>query len=184
MKPVQQYVDEKTGKRYYYAPNGLQCDVCDVFLDFVVLYLCWSKKKSFAKKLCFACGDKHVQETEAEEQIILNVVGHKPKNSKLVLITQPVLRPSSKDDSIFSNNLESNYVNNKATKSGHPDYTVLDDNAPAQIGAPIDEEVEVEKDKLIESDDELDSLLLGFKNETLLIDEDKKKRLSDGRDDG
>jgi hypothetical protein len=175
MKPVQQYVDEKTGKRYYYAPNGLHCDVCDDVLDFVVLYLCWGKKKSFAKKLCFACGDKHVQETEAEERIILNVVEHKPKNSKLVLITQPVLRYNSRDDSVFSNTLESDYINNEAKRSGHADYTVLDDSAPAQIGIKVDEEREAENDKLIESEDELDALFLSFKNDQILIGDDDEE---------
>jgi hypothetical protein len=185
MKPVQQYVDNKTGQRYYYAPNGLQCDVCDDVLDFVVLFLCWSKKKSFAKKRCFTCSKKHKQETEAEERIILSVVKHKPKNSKLVLITQPVLRNSSRDDSVFSNNLESDYINNKAPRSEHPDYTVLDDSAPAQIGLGVDEDVEAKKDKLIESVDELDALFFSFKNDQILIgDDEDKKRLSSGRDDG
>ena len=181
MKLVQQYVDEKTGKRYYYAPNSLQCDDCNEVLDFVVLYLCWSKKKSFAKKICFDCSKKHKQETEAEERIILSVVKHKPKNSKLVLITQPVLRTSAKDDSVFSNTLESNYINDGAKRFGHPDYTVLDDSAPAQIGASINESVEAEKDKLLESVDELDLLLDGFKSETLLLgdedDDDEEKKL-------
>lgn len=182
MNPVQQYVDNKTGQRYYYTNNELFCELCLNKLDFVVLHLCWGKKKSFAKKLCFNCSKKTQQETEAEEKIILLVVNKKPKNSKLVLIKQPELSYSSKDNSVFCNNLESTYTNNQAKRSFHSDYTVLDDNAPAQIGAPIDEEVEVEKDKLIESDDELDSLLLGFKNEKILIgndDEEEKKLLEE-----
>lgn len=179
MNPVHQYIDNKTGERYYYTPYAIFCDECEAKLDFVALYLCWGKKKSFAKRLCFDCSKKHKQETEAQEKIILGVVNKKPKNSKLVLITQPVLRPSSKDDSIFSNTLETDYVNNQAKRSGHPDYTVLDDSAPVLIGKPIDEEKEAEKDKLLESVDELDSLLLGFKNEQVLIgnDEEEDKKL-------
>jgi len=107
------------------------------------------------------------------------VVNKKPKNASLKLITQPELKPSSKDDNVFCNTLESPYTNNEAKRSFHSDYTVLDDSAPAQIGVSVDEEKEVEKDKILESSDELDALLLGFKDEQVLIgdDEDEIKKI-------
>jgi hypothetical protein len=177
MNPIHQYVDNKTGQRYYYEPRPLLCESCEKLLDFVVLHPCWGKKKSYVKKLCFNCSTKHKQESEAEERVPLLVVNTKPKNSKLVLITQPELKFSSKDDNVFCNSLDSTYVNNKAVRSGHPEYTVLDDKAPVLIGRPVDEDVEAEKDKLLESVDELDALLFGFKNEQILIGDDEEKKL-------
>jgi len=183
MRVIQQYVDEKKGKRYYYSQSPVLCDDCEKHIvDFVVVRACWSKKKSFIKQLCFNCSKNHTQTTEAEEKLVMNVVNKKPIGTKLVLIRPLELKNSSKDDSLFCNTLDASHINNQAKRSFHSDYTVLDDNAPAQIGASIDEEVEVEKDKLIESDDEFDSLLLGFKNEKILIgndDEEEKKLLEE-----
>ena len=183
MKTIHQYVNIKDGRRYYFSLKPLYCSKCDKHLfDFVAVHLNWGKKKSYLYELCFDCSEKHISEGQVEEKIIMSVVHEKPKNSKLVVITPPQLQNHTKDDSIFSNTLDAPKINNKAKRSFHSDYTVLDDNAPAQIGAPIDEEVEVEKDKLIESDDEFDSLLLGFKNEKILIgndDEEEKKLLEE-----
>lgn len=182
MRIIQQYVDEKKGKRYYYSQKSINCDTCEKNIDdFVVVRLCWSKKKSFIKQLCFSCSEKHTQTTEAEEKLVMSVVRKKPIGTKLVLIRPLELKNSSKDDSIFCNTLDAPHINSDVKRSYHSDYTVLDDSAPAQIGASINESVEAEKDKLLESVDELDLLLDGFKSETLLLgdedDDDEEKKL-------
>lgn len=185
MRTIQQYVDERKGKRYYYSKSPVLCDVCEKHIcDFVVVRVCWSKKKSFIKQLCFYCSNNHTQSTEAEEKLVMSVVNKKPVGSKLVLIRPLELKNSSKDDSLFCNNLDAPYINNQAKRSFHPDYTVIDDSTSAQIGFSVDKEVEAKKDRLIESEDELDVLFLNFKNEMLVIDENETKRLSNGRDDG
>lgn len=161
MKPIHQYVNNKTSERYYYESKPISCEVCENqlgFYNFMVLHLCWSKKKSYVKKLCFSCSKKQKQETEVEERIPLLVVNKKPKNSKLVLITQPELKNSSKDSSVFSNTLESVYVNNKDKRSGHPDYTVLDDNAPVVVGLPFDAEKD-DRVLFLEKDEDIKKLL-------------------------
>jgi hypothetical protein len=182
MRIIQQYVDEKKGKRHYYSRSPVVCDGCENHIvDFVVVRACWSKKKSFIKQYCFQCSDKHNQTTEAEEKIVMSVVNNKPLGTKLVLIRPLELKNSSKDDSVFGNTLDAPNVNNYAKRSFHPDYTVLDDSAPAQIGIKVDEEREAEKDKLIESVDELDALFLSFKNDQILIGDDDEdvKRLEE-----
>jgi hypothetical protein len=178
MRTIQQYIDEKKGKRYYYSSKPIFCDGCEKQLnDFVVVRACWDKKKSFIKQLCFKCSDKHVQITQAEEKLVMSVVDRKPIGSKLVLIRPLELKTSSKDDSLFCNNIDTPYTNNKATRSFHPDYTVLDDSAPARIGLSVNVEKEAEKNKLIDSVDELDALLLGFKNEQILIGDDDEEEV-------
>ena len=180
MRTIQQYIDETKGRRYYYSTKPIHCDSCENELkDFVVVRACWSKNKSFVKQLCFKCSQKHKQSTQAEEKIVMSIVNKKPIGTKLVLIRPLELKTSNKDDSLFCNTLESPYTNNEAKRSFHSDYTVLDDSAPAQIGVSVDEEKEVEKDKILESSDELDALLLGFKDEQILIgdDEDEIKKI-------
>ena len=176
MKTIHQYVNIKDGRRYYFSLKPLYCSKCDKHLfDFVAVHLNWGKKKSYLYELCFDCSEKHISEGQVEEKIIMSVVHEKPKNSKLVVITPPQLQNHTKDDSIFSNTLDAPKINNKAKRSGHADYTILDDKAPAQIGLGVDEDVEAKKDKLIESVDELDALFLDFKNETIYIGDDEEE---------
>ena len=180
MKTIHQYVDDKTGQRYYYSSRPVICTNCgEQITDFVAVHLDWDKKKSEVFELCFKCSKKHKPVSQVEEKFIMGVVNKRPRNAKLVLITPPELKNHSKDDSIFCNTLDSPKVNNKATRFGDPEFTVLDDSAPVRIGKELDEEVEVEKDKLLESDDEVDALLDGFKNEQVLIgdDEDEQKKI-------
>lgn len=176
MRVIQQYVDETKGRRYYYSTKPLRCDSCGNQLkDFVVVRACWSKNKSFITQLCFNCSQKHRQSTQAEEKIVMSIVNKKPIGTKLVLIRPLELKNSNKDDSLFCNTLEAPYTNNNAKRSFRSDYTVLDDSAPACVGASVDEEKEAEKDKLLESSDELDALISRFKDEQVLISEDKNE---------
>jgi hypothetical protein len=175
---IQQYVNKNTGQRYYYAKQPVFCDGCETQLhDFVVVRPCWDKKRSFIKQLCSSCSEKHKQITQADEKLVMCIVNKKPKGTELVLIRPLELRTSTKDDSLFCNTIDTPHVNNKAKRSGRPEYTVLDDNAPVMIGQSINEDEEVKKDKLLKSVDELDALLLGFKNEQILIGDDEEKKL-------
>jgi hypothetical protein len=181
MKTIHQYVNVKDGRRYYFSLKPLYCSKCDKHLfDFVAVHFNWGKKKSYLHELCFDCSEKHIPEGQAEEKIIMSVVHEKPRNSKLVVITPPQLQNHTKDDSVFSNTLDAPKINNYAKRSFHPEYTVLDDSAPAQIGAPIDEEAEITKEKILELEEDVNALLLGFKNEKILIgDEEEQKRLEE-----
>jgi hypothetical protein len=177
-QPIQQYVNEKTGKRYYYTTQPIICQGCEKqLIDFVVIYVCWDKNKSFIRELCFKCSEKYRQSTQAQEKIIMNIVNKKPLGAKLVLITRLELKNSVRDDSLFCNTLDAPYINNNAKRSFHPDYTFLDDSAPVKIGLDVDVVDDVNKNRLIGSVDELDVLFDVFKNEKNLIgnDEDDKK---------
>lgn len=138
MKTIPQYVT-KGGRRFYYSVDDVLCSNCkDVIKDFLILILEWDKKKSESFEFCFRCAKKHKQIGKVQEKFVMCITDKKPLGSILVLISPPELINSNKDDSLFSNSLDCSHVNNKAIRSGHPDYTILDDNAPALIGVPVD----------------------------------------------
>lgn len=117
------------------------------------------QKKSEALELCFKCAKTHKQTGTLQEKFIMCVTNKKPLGSALALISPPELMNNKKDDSLFCNSLDAPRINNKAKRSGHPDYTVLDDKAPVIIGLPLNEEKERERDLLLNSDEEIKKLL-------------------------
>lgn len=173
MKTIHQYVNNKTGQRYYYSTRPVICNKCEEQItDFVAVHLNWNKKKSEVFELCFDCSAKYKPESQVEEKFIMCVVKKRPRNTNLVLITPPELKDHNKDSSIFCNNLDAPILRNKANRFGHPEFTVLDDSAPVRIGKELDEDVEINKNKLLSSESELDSLIIGFKDEEICIDYD------------